>query len=327
MDPSEQLSGPQAPQGQQPPPPLAPGLPALEQLASLVAQQQQAMQQQQQALQQMQERLTQQRAKLPPPPKTDGRKPSPIEWTYKTEAYLIAQGYVLNRDRAVIAIASAYFEGPALLWHLAHTQEVALAHRPDYASWDEFKTAFISRFTPIDPSETARQRLARCRQTKSAIAYTSEFDSIILNLPNMDEADKLYKFLSGLKPAIQMHVTLQRPTTLAEAQNLAIRADSSLWAMGQRGGRSNHDRYHHNSAPRADAPADKMDLDNAEAKANAARPSPRQDNKAGEMRRCWYCGRPGHIKPKCRKFDNDRRNGNVQPDAIPRGSSRGRRDA
>lgn len=310
----------QPPPAQQVPPPPAPQLTALEQLTNLVTQHQQA-------LQQMQKHLTQQRAKLPPPPKTDGRKPSPIEWTYKAEAYLVAQGYVLNRDRAVIAIASAYFEGPALLWHLAHNQAVALGHRLDYASWDEFKTAFISRFTPIDPAETARQRLARCRQTKSATAYTSEFDSIILNLPQMDEADKLYKFISGLKPQIQIHVTLQRPTTLAEAQNLAIRVDTSLWAMGQRGGRSHYNHGNYNSAPCADAPPDKMDLDNAEAKGGATRPPPRKDNKTGETRSCWYCGRRGHLKHKCRKLDADRRSGNVQPDAIQRGSNEGRRDA
>lgn len=293
-----------------------------EQLVAMLLQQQSTIDQ-----------LTKQRrrVKLPAPPETDGRSPPATDWLYRAESYLAAEGYDSD-DPNTIKVAAAYFKGAALKWHLAHQAEVAQGRRPDYANWEQFKTAFIARFTPVDPAETARQKLDRCRQIKSASAYTAEFDSHILQLPRMDEADKLHKYIIGLKPQLQMHVALQRPTTLAEAQNLAIVADESLFRMGYRDQRGARDRgrpnygNHSNAAPRApqqQGPVN-MELDNTEAADNA------ECNAAGdkktEGRNCWYCGRGGHVKRNCRHFLADRKNGTLKRDAIPRGPSEGRRD-
>jgi hypothetical protein len=270
------------------------------------------------------------RLKLPAPPETDGRHPPPIIWSYKMEAYLHAEGYNLQSQPAAVLVAAAYLKGPALLWHLAHRRDVERGHKPDYVGYEEFKLAFITRFTPVDPAVTAREKLDRCRQTKSAYAYTAEFDSLIMELPNMDEADKLHKYIHGLKAQLQMHVQLQRPRTLAEAQDLAIRADTSLWTLG----RGNSYRHSHRSSYMSST-ATPMELDRLESRRWRSEPRATDDKTSDTLPRrkadqtaegnvCWHCGQPGHYRRECRRYLEEQARNRAKP-TSGRATSGGRR--
>jgi hypothetical protein len=259
--------------------------------------------------------------KLPRPPETNGRNPSPVNWSYKVEAYLQAEGYNLQHEPAAVTFAAAYLKDSALKWHRQHALDVQAGRKTDYAGWIDFKTAFIKRFTPVDPAVTARERLDRCRQTKSAYLYTSDFDSLVLELPNMDEADKLHKYISGLKPSLKMHVTLQRPKTLAEAQDLAIRADNSMWALrdgrSARGGDMPRSASSHASAAPAPMELDRMEPgDDHEGQCYALNGSNKPRNTVAATtgdNDCWYCGKPGHYRRECRRMKADRASGKLKP--------------
>jgi hypothetical protein len=112
-----------------------------------------------------------------------------------------------------------------------HLAAVARGAAQEYATWAVFREALITRFTPISPERTAREKLATLRQTKSVRAYAQDFNLCMVELPAMDERDRLYRFMAGLKPEVRIHVELQNPTTLEQAVQLSIQTDSLLWQV------------------------------------------------------------------------------------------------
>jgi len=160
--------------------------------------------------------------KLPKPPETNGKQPAPVNWCHRMETYLTAQAADMHSS-STIAYAAAFLKDAALSWYRQHEQDVANGKQQVFGSWDEFKKAFIARFTPVDPEITARQQLDKLSQSSSAYKYAQEFSSCMLELPNMDEADRVHRFVKGLKPEVRIHVTLQSPSTLHDAIELAIR--------------------------------------------------------------------------------------------------------
>jgi hypothetical protein len=170
--------------------------------------------------------------KMPKPPVFSGRQrePSPQNWTYQMENWLQANGIDLNSSKAVI-YAAGYLADTALTWHRMHLAAVARGATQEYATWTVFREALITRFTPISPERTAREKLATLRQTKSVRAYAQDFNLCMIELPAMDERDRLYRFMAGLKPEVRIHVELQNPTTLEQAVQLSIQTDSLLWQV------------------------------------------------------------------------------------------------
>lgn len=237
------------------------------------------------------------RLKIPKPPETNGRQPSPVNWCHKMETYLAAEGANLH-DSSIVTVAAAYLKDSALNWYRQHEQNVATGKAQPYASWDEFKKAFISRFTPVDPEVDARERLDRLNQPRSVSAYAQEFNTYMLELPHMDENDRIHRFIRGLKPEVRIHVKLQQPTTLHDAVELAIKADSMVWERG----RISNNRFTNGGSTNRGA-------------ATRSGPAPMELGAVEQQRpknlplKCFYCGKPGHKRRDCKKLQADRQLG------------------
>lgn len=167
------------------------------------------------------------RLKLPKPPETNGRQPEPVNWCYKMEAYLLAEGANVNSNEA-ITIAAAFLTDGALNWYRQYEQEVQRGLAQSFGSWAQFKAAFITRFTHVDPESRARDKLEKLYQGRSVFAYAREFNSCMLELPRMEEHDRIYRFIKGLRPDLRIHVRMQNPDTLAKTIQLAIQADEMV---------------------------------------------------------------------------------------------------
>lgn len=158
------------------------------------------------------------RIKPPKPPVFSGhnREPSPQNWVHQMETYLRANNVDLTNPTAV-TYAAGFLADSALTWYRMHSADVARGVTQEYNNWDEFRTALITRFTPISPERTARQKLATLKQRQSVRAYAQEFNLCMIELPEMNEKDRIFRFLEGLKPEVRIHVELKNPRTLAEA--------------------------------------------------------------------------------------------------------------
>ena len=55
------------------------------------------------------------------------------------------------------------------------------------------------QFLPTNTAWVAREALKRLRHTESVREYIKEFSSLMLDIKNMSEEDKLINFMSGLQ--------------------------------------------------------------------------------------------------------------------------------
>lgn len=241
------------------------------------------------------------RLKLPKPPETNGTSPSAINWCYKMETYLQAQNVDLNLPNAV-TYAASFLKDSALNWWLRYQQEVAAGKRQAFANWAVFKQEFIDTFTPVKPDYDARHKLDRLNQTRSVFDYASQFNKLMLELPKMDEADRVHFFIRGLKPEVRMHVALHKPATLHDAVELAIQADSLLWSMHK-------GRKLPSFAPRPNFTSQKQPTDSGPTPMELGSMEQEDGGQAelyiteGRRRplRCYYCNRAGHRIADCRQ--------------------------
>ena len=298
-----------------------------QQIVQLQAAMQQMMQQQPAVVAQQPAATVQpSRMKLPKPPETNGKQPTPINWCHRMETYLQAQGADLNSS-ATVAYAAAFLKDAALTWYRQYEQDVAKGHQTPFSTWRQFKEAFISRFTPIDPTETAREQLDKLVQTRSVYQYAQDFNTCMLELPEMHEADRVHSFIKGLKPAVRTHVKLQKPATLHDAVELAIKADSTVWqssrnfsstrAFGSNGSGSRGSNVQQQAATPMELGM--ADLDAMQQTSGnfpqQQRTSQRQPQRQKPVAKCFYCGKPGHLKRQCQKLlrDQSRRYEAAQP--------------
>lgn len=258
------------------------------------------------------------RLKMPKPPVFSGlsREPTPQNWAHQMESYLQGNDVLLDTPQAA-TYAAGYLSGAALTWYRLHLAEVARGAAVPFLTWSDFRNALITRFTPISPERTAREKLSILRQRNSVRAYAQEYNLCMLELADMSEKDRIFRFLEGLKPDVRIHVELQNPNTLAEAVELAIKADSLVWQVKKgnsgfkptpfipRGGGPRYPGANQFSGPSP------MELGAMDASKRFDR-SKRDSSK--EERKCFVCKRPGHLWRQCpqRRRQQQPRPGNQQ---------------
>lgn len=231
-------------------------------------------------------------AKVPKPPFTDGHSPSPANWAFSMELYFRRTHTDPNTSEAV-DVAAPYLSGPAQTWLRQYQQSVAAGRSQPFSSWPQLKTAFLSRFMPVDPETHARELVQQLSSTEheDVAAYVEHFNDVMVELPHMHEADSIFFFTSGLPHDVRLHVRMQQPATLQQAMELAVQA-----------GEATHDSYgasssttHSSSTPQATHPSSTpMEL-------GSMRPSYRP--RAGGLDIvCAFCEQPGHTFRNCREL-------------------------
>jgi hypothetical protein len=263
------------------------------QTAALVAQVQQLTQQvehltAQQHHQQQQPNPAPQQPLFRPPKKNTfsgdkGTQATLPPWTVAMETYLRAHPNNNLQSTGAVEMAAAFLKGPALMWFQA--QRMARNNTTPFATWQEFKDALTKWCLPMDLATAAWSQLKALRQTGSAQIYVNNFNTLLLDLPNMDTGSRVRQFMDGLKPDVQVHVAMQAPTELSAAQELAVRVDTVQFTSARQRQRAYH-ALHPPSEPTPAGPAP-MEL-GAHSAQNTSQP-----------RKCFECGSTTHISYDC----------------------------
>jgi hypothetical protein len=87
--------------------------------------------------------------------------------------------------------------------------------------WTELNASFIRKFQSPHHQEELRVKLNNLKQTSSVAEYINRFNSIINQVLDMSDVDKIHKFVSNLSQSVQAHVRLKHPKRLDDAMQEA----------------------------------------------------------------------------------------------------------
>jgi hypothetical protein len=150
------------------------------------------------------------------------RGTDPVVWLFQFSQYADLENVAVTR-RAKLA-ATHLTDKAATWWRNLVVQSGDLTG--DSITWAEFETSLVSIFRPVNAAKIARDKLAVLKQTNSVSAYNFHFTELCLDITDMNEAEKLDRYVRGLKSNIRVEVELAEPTTLAVAMGKAQRIDN-----------------------------------------------------------------------------------------------------
>ena len=104
----------------------------------------------------------------------------------------------LVADKEKVSIISMHLLGDAKLWWRTKLDGDAKSGRPQITT-ENLKQELKKQFLPTNATWLARESLRRLKQTGTVREYVKEFNSLMLDIKNMSEEDKLFNFVSGLR--------------------------------------------------------------------------------------------------------------------------------
>lgn len=120
------------------------------------------------------------------------------EWKNEVQIYLRVMKFPKDQEASVV---QTYLKGGALNWWLQKTKQLEKASLKVPETWDEFLPFLDERFEHRNPELAARDKLMGLRQNNLTLhQYLKEFEGCYAYIPTCDEADKIHRFLYGLKP-------------------------------------------------------------------------------------------------------------------------------
>ncbi|XP_059663489.1 uncharacterized protein LOC132309170 [Cornus florida] len=115
-------------------------------------------------------------------------------------------------DGEKVTITSMYLSCDACdakLWWRTWTEDDASAGRPWIEVWETLKKELKDQFLPQNTAWIARESLKKLKHTGTVRDYMKDFSSLMLDIRNMSEEDKLFNFMSGLQPWAQAELRRQ----------------------------------------------------------------------------------------------------------------------
>ena len=144
------------------------------------------------------------------PPTYNGSPSSDLRlWLTIVAAYLTASQL---RYPMAVATAVSYLVGDAAkFWH-SHAPKLSQQGKDIY-DWQVFKKALYERFGYKNAEHAARDRLHDLEQRNMSFAqYVNAFDDCYAHIPHYDEADKVHRFLRGLRPGLRNKLCINPAT-------------------------------------------------------------------------------------------------------------------
>ena len=154
------------------------------------------------------ERASSSKVKIPGPTPFGGeRSAKELEnFLWDMETYFRATKVV---EAEKVSIASMFLTGDAKLWWRTRLSEDGSAGRAGIDSWEALKMELKNQFLPCNTSWVARESLRNLRHSGTLREYVQNFSSLLLDIRDMSEEDKLFNFMVGLQPWAQAELRRQ----------------------------------------------------------------------------------------------------------------------
>lgn len=228
--------------------------------------------------------------------------------------YMLGNPESFPNDESKVLFAATYLRGRAFSWL---EPRMLKGQDPMLFDFELFCRELQRNLGDPDQAATMARRLKALRQTTSATAYRSEFDSITQYLDWDESALKSY-FYDGLASGVKDAIALipDPPTGYKDYQDLACKIDTRLYERKQETRGSFQARptpvaspprfKSNNSPPRRPMPQSRpvfqgqpMDLDASRSKRKFKPLTPQERTRRISMNLCLYCGGAGHRAGEC----------------------------
>ncbi|KAK9157903.1 hypothetical protein Scep_004477 [Stephania cephalantha] len=133
------------------------------------------------------------RTKVPEPKKFSGKRSAKEleNFLWDMEQYFATVG---TEECQKVTLTSMYLEGDAKLWWRTRVDNDVAAGRPKIVKWEVLKRELKDQFLPTNAAWQAREALRQLKQKGTVREYVKEFSSLLLDIKNMSEEDKLFNF-------------------------------------------------------------------------------------------------------------------------------------
>ena len=140
-----------------------------------------------------------------------------------------------DAERAIMYTAANFAPDVAEWYH----NEYASIPKPSVITYKFFIDCMMAKFEPVPSAFTARTALKSLTQTGSIIEYNAAFGQVITQISDMAEADKVDKYIDGLKPGLRTKVAGTLTETLLATMTIAVQLDAA-WAHTREHNRPQH---------------------------------------------------------------------------------------
>ncbi|KAH9293526.1 hypothetical protein KI387_041270 [Taxus chinensis] len=127
-------------------------------------------------------------------------------------------------DAQEVRAAARYLTGTAKVWWRTLANDIAAGRSTKKVdSWEDLKKALRDQFRPGNAAWLARIKLSQLKQTGKMRDYIKSFQSLMLEIHDMSEADKLFQFTNGLQPWAKVELRRHDVSEVSEAIVVADR--------------------------------------------------------------------------------------------------------
>jgi Retrotransposon gag protein/Zinc knuckle len=234
----------------------------------------------------------------PPKPGSYSGGRDAANWLFTVERFFDAVQLTTDVER--LTYVGTILTGAAQSWWRYLYQRASEGHADEIPqSWQQFRTALLGRFSRTSEEEFARARMKGFKQKKSVRAYNMVFNELALQAASMDELTKVGLYLDGLKEVVRRWVRRLRPQTLVTAMQLAEEFETGEIQDAATRGR----KFEREQPTPMDVDALTAALQQLQGK-QATTAQQQQGDKQNErprfVRKCYACGKPGHIARECK---------------------------
>ena len=162
------------------------------------------------------------KAKVPDPrPYAGERDAQKLEnFIFDMDQYFLASG--IDSEESQLNRATMFLTDAAKVWWRTKYHEIQ-AGRCRISTWDELKQELKGHFYPENVDYLARRKLRDLTQKGSVQDYVKQFTTIMLDIRDMTEKDKLFYFMDGLSREAAIELQRRRVQTLSDAVTAAER--------------------------------------------------------------------------------------------------------
>lgn len=119
------------------------------------------------------------------------------EWKNEVQMYLRVMKFPKDQEAGIV---QSYLKGTALAWYMQKIEKLETDGLDVPASWEQLLPLLNERFEHRNPELAARDKLMNLRQGSMTLhQYLKEFEGCYAYIPRWDEADKIHRFLFGLR--------------------------------------------------------------------------------------------------------------------------------